>query len=70
MRLPSLPISFMVVDGIHVIYETANYSKPEQFTTALAIYNDEVEAQRFIAYFGSLTKNAHIPKLLQLARPT
>jgi hypothetical protein len=70
MRLPNLPISFMVVDGIHVIYETANYSNPEQFTTALAIYNDEVEAQRFIDYFSSLTKNAHIPKLLQLARPT
>jgi len=69
-RLPNLPISFIVVDGIHLIYETANYSNPEQFTTALAIYNDEVEARRFIDYFGSLAKNADIPKLLQLARPT
>ena len=34
-RLPDLPQSFMVVDGIQVVYDTVNFINPEQFTIAL-----------------------------------
>lgn len=68
MRLPDLPISFIVVDGTHVMYETVNYTNPEQFTTAISKLNDQYLAQQFIQYFKYLSKTATLPKLLQQVR--
>lgn len=71
-RLPVLPISFMVVDGIQVVYETVNFMNPEAFTVAVSKYDDAYLAQRFIEYYKLLSKDATIPKLvqkIQLQRP-
>src|SRR6476661_2541211 len=64
-RLPNLPQSFMVVDGIQVVYDTVNFINPEQFTIAISKYDDAYMAQRFIEYFKLLSKDATIPKLLE-----
>ena len=61
----TLPASFLVVDGIQVLYETINYANPEQFTVALAHYDDSYLAQQFIKYFELLSKDSLAPKLLQ-----
>ena len=68
LRLPELPISFIVVDATHVVYETVNYSNPEQFTTAISKYNDQYLAQQFIQYFKYLSKDATLPRLLEQVR--
>lgn len=68
LKIKEIPISFVVVDGTQVIYETVNYSSPEQFTVALASYDDSYLAQRFITYFGLLSKDAATPKLLASVR--
>ena len=62
-RLPNLPLSFIVVDKIQVVYETINFINPEQFTIAVSKYDDAYFAQRFIEYFKMLSKNATIPDL-------
>lgn len=67
-RLPTLPVSFMVVDGIQVVYETVNYINPEQFTIAVSKYDDSYMAQRFIEYFKILSADASIPTLIEFAR--
>ena len=67
-RLPELPLSFMVVDGIQVIYDTMNFINPEQFTVAVSKYDDAYTAKRFIEYFKTLSKDATIPKLLKEMR--
>lgn len=67
-RLPELPLSFMVVDGIQVIYDTMNFINPEQFTVAVSKYDDTYTAKRFIEYFKTLSKDATIPKLLEEMR--
>jgi len=67
-RLPELPLSFMVVDGIQVIYDTMNFINPEQFTVAVSKYDDAYTAKRFIEYFKTLSKDATIPKLLEEMR--
>ena len=67
-RLPELPLSFMVVDGIQVVYDTVNFINPEQFTIAISKYDDTYMAQRFIEYFRLLSKDATIPKLLEEMR--
>lgn len=64
-RLPNLPQSFMVVDGIQVVYDTVNFLNPEQFTIAISKYDDAYMAQRFIEYFKLLSKDATIPKLME-----
>jgi len=64
-RLPELPLSFMVVDGIQVVYDTVNFINPEQFTIAISKYDDTYMAQRFIEYFKLLSKDATTPKLLE-----
>ncbi|MGA8564407.1 MAG: hypothetical protein WB587_06600, partial [Nitrososphaeraceae archaeon] len=46
-RLPDLPQSFMVVDGIQVVYDTVNFINPEQFTIAISKYDDAYMAQQF-----------------------
>jgi hypothetical protein len=67
-RLPTLPISFMIVDGIQVVYETVNYINPEQFTIAVCKYDDTYMAHRFIEYFKLLAQDAQIPELFQVSR--
>jgi predicted transcriptional regulator len=67
-RITNLPASFLVIDGIQVIYETINYTNPEQFTLALAHYDDSYLAQQFISYFKLISKEAVAPKLLQRIR--
>jgi predicted transcriptional regulator len=64
-RLPELPLSFMVVDGIQVVYDTVNFINPEQFTIAISKYDDAYMAQRFIEYFELLSKDATTPKLIK-----
>jgi hypothetical protein len=64
-RLPDLPISFIVVDGIQLIYETVNITSPEQFNVAVSKYDDSYLAQQFIEYFKALSKNASTANLLQ-----
>lgn len=68
LRLPELPISFIVVDSAHVVYETVNYTNPEQFTTAISKSNDRYLAQQFIQYFKYLSKDATLPRLLEQVR--
>ena len=67
-RPPELPLSFMVVDGIQVVYDTVNFINPEQFTIAISKYDDTYMAQRFIEYFKLLSKDATTPKLLEEMR--
>lgn len=68
LKRNDVPISFMVVDGTQIVYETINYSSPEQFTVAISSYDDAYMAQRFITYFNLLSKNATIPRLLASVR--
>lgn len=63
-RLSKLPLSFVVVDGIQVVYETVNFIDPEQFTVAVSKYDDPYLAKRFIEYFKLLSKDAKVPQLL------
>jgi hypothetical protein len=67
-RLPELPLSFMVVDGIQVVYDTINFINPEQFTNAISKYDDTYTAKRFIEYFKMLSNDATTPKLLEEMR--
>jgi hypothetical protein len=64
-RLPELPLSFMVVDGIQVVYDAMNFINPEQFTVAISKYDDAYMAQQFIEYFKTLSKDATTPKLIE-----
>ena len=64
-RLPDLPQSFMVVDGIQVVYDTVNFTNPEQFSIAVSKYDDAYSAQRFIEYFKALSKDETIQKLVE-----
>jgi predicted transcriptional regulator len=64
-RLAGLPVSFMVVDGIQVVYETVNFMNPEAFTVAVSKYDDAYLAQRFIEYYKLLSKEATTPKLVE-----
>jgi hypothetical protein len=68
-RLSKLPLSFIVVDGIQVVYETVNFVNPEQFTVAVSKYDDVYFAQRFIEYFKLLMKDSTTPELLVQHRP-
>jgi len=67
-RFPDLPQSFMVVDGIQVVYDTVNFINPEQFTIAISKYDDAYTAQQFIRYFKMLSKVATTPKLMEEMR--
>jgi hypothetical protein len=57
-RLSNLPISFMVVDGIQVVYETVNFINPQQFTISISKYDDPYLARQFIDYFRLLSQDA------------
>jgi predicted transcriptional regulator len=63
-----VPISFLVIDGTQVVYETVNYQSPEEFTVAISSYDDVYMAQRFTTYFNLLSKDAHMPRLLASVR--
>lgn len=63
-RLSGLPLSFIVVDGIQVVYETINFANPDQFTVAVSKYDDPYFAHRFIEYFKLLSKDSTVPELL------
>ena len=60
--------SFLVIDGNQVIYENINYGNPEQFTVAIARYDDPYLAEQFIKYWQLLSKDATVPKLLENAQ--
>jgi hypothetical protein len=60
--------SFLVIDGTQVIYENINYGNPEEFTVAIARYDDTYLAEQFISYWKLLSKDAVVPKLLETAR--
>jgi DNA-binding HxlR family transcriptional regulator len=60
--------SFMVVDGTQVVYENINYGNPEEFTVAIARYDDAYLSEQFISYWRLLAKDATDPKLLENAR--
>jgi DNA-binding transcriptional ArsR family regulator len=64
----SLPVSFLVIDGKQVLYETISYSNPEQFAIALAHYDDTYLAQQFINYFKLLSINTITPRILEISR--
>lgn len=59
--------SFLVIDGNQVIYENINYGNPEEFTVAVARYDDTYLAEQFIKYWNLLSKDAMTPKLLETA---
>jgi hypothetical protein len=67
-RLPDLAQSFMVVDGIQVVYDTINFINPEQFSIAISKYDDAYTSQRFIEYFKLLSNDAITPKLVEEIR--
>lgn len=67
-RLPKLPLSFIVVDGIQIVYETVNFANPDQFTVAVSKYDDPYFAGKFIEYFKLLAKDSTAPELLLLHR--
>ncbi len=62
--------SFLVIDGNQVIYENINYGNPEDFTVAIARYDDPYLAEQFINYWRLLSKDAMDPKLLEDVTPT
>jgi hypothetical protein len=68
LKKGTVQASFMVVDGTMTGYEITNYSNPEQFTIGIAHYDDPPLAQRFIAYYNMLAKDASIPRLLASVR--
>jgi hypothetical protein len=67
LRLADLPVSFIVVDELQVVYETINHTNPQQFTSALACYDDAYLAQQFINYFKILSEKSRIPQIIQTA---
>ena len=60
--------SFLVIDANQVLYENINYGNPEEFTVAIARYDDTYLAEQFISYWKLLSKDAAVPKLLETAR--
>jgi hypothetical protein len=60
--------SFLVIDGNQVLYENINYGNPEEFSVAIARYDDTYLAEQFINYWKLLSKDAVVPKLLETAR--
>jgi len=67
LRLSDLPASFIVVDELQVVYETISHTNPQQFTSALACYDDAYLAQQFIKYFRILSEKARAPQIIQAA---
>jgi predicted transcriptional regulator len=68
LRKVKLSASFIVVDGTTVCYETTDYANPEQFTLAISHYDDAYLAQRFIAYYRTLARDAKPPQIFESIR--
>jgi predicted transcriptional regulator len=68
LRKVKLSASFIVVDGTTVCYETTDYANPEQFTLAISHYDDAYLAQRFIAYYRTLARDAKAPQIFESIR--
>lgn len=68
LRKVKLSASFIVVDGTTVCYETTDYANPEQFTLAISHYDDAYLAQRFIAYYRTLVRDAKAPQIFESIR--
>ncbi len=47
--------SFLVIDGNQVLYENINYGNPEEFSVAIARYDDTYLAEQFINYWRLLS---------------
>jgi hypothetical protein len=60
--------SFLVIDRNQVIYENINFYNPEEFTVAIAKYDDTYLAEQFINYWKLLSRDAMVPKLLESVR--
>jgi hypothetical protein len=60
--------SFLVIDRNQVIYENINFYNPEEFTVAIAKYDDAYLAEQFINYWKLLSRDAMVPKLLESLR--
>jgi DNA-binding transcriptional ArsR family regulator len=67
LKLDSLPSSFIVVDGRQIVYETVSYINPHEFTVAVANYDDNYLAEKYITYFHLLKRNAKSPKFIEAA---
>src|SRR5919106_1260681 len=67
LRLDNLPTSFIVVDERQVVYETVSYVNPHEFTIAVANYDDNYLAEKYITYFNLLKRNAQSPKFIEAA---
>jgi hypothetical protein len=57
--------SLLVTDSNQVIYENINYGNPEEFTVAIAKYDDAYLAEQFINYWRLLSRDAVVPKVLE-----
>jgi predicted transcriptional regulator len=64
-RLENLPSSFIVVDGRQLVYETVSHVNPQEFTIAIANYDDSYLAEKYITYFRVLKKTAYSPKFIE-----
>ena len=60
--------SFLVIDRNQVVYENINFNTPEEFTVAIAKYDDAYLAEQFINYWKLLSRDAIVPKLLESIR--
>jgi hypothetical protein len=64
-RLENLASSFIVVDDRQLVYETVSYVSPQEFTIAIANYDDSYLAEKYITYFHILKKTASSPKFME-----
>lgn len=64
-RLDNLSSSFIVVDDRQLVYETVSHVSPQEFTIAIANYDDSYLAEKYITYFHILKKTASSPKFIE-----
>ena len=64
-KLENLPSSFIVVDDRQIVYETVSHVTPQDFTIAIANYDDRYLAEKYITYFRILKKSADAPKFIE-----
>lgn len=64
-RLDNLSSSFIVVDDRQLVYETVSHVSPQEFTIAIANYDDSYLAEKYITYFHILKKAASSPKFIE-----
>ncbi len=69
-KLENLPSSFIVVDDRQLVYETVSHVNPQEFTIAIANYDDSYLAEKYITYFRILKKSANAPKFIEEAART